>query len=168
MLLVFDHNWKKKEMTVKTVTSERLLLPFEQYKVIAGTSGAWLQGKVGLVWESLRGAHGRVSGPISCDSWTAEHSRAEATLMAYMSPVTSALPVSFQELEDSKWEALTAGLGGGRKGKTFFTRLSVSSRRHLTSCVHLWPCSGMHLRSEDPLWQNSSLLFWKGDGLIHF
>lgn len=72
------------------------------------------------------------------------------------------LPVSFQELEDSKWEALTAGLGGGRKGKTFFTRLSVSSRRHLTSRMHLWPCSGMHLRSEDLLWQNSSLLFWKG------
>lgn len=83
--------------------------------------------------------------------------------MAYMSPVTSAPPVSFQELEDSKWEALTAGLGGGgRKGKTFFTWLSISSRWHLTSCVHLCPCSGMHLRSEDPLWQNSSLLFWKG------
>ena len=37
--------------------------------------------------------------------------------MAYMSPVTSAPPVSFQELEDSKWEALTAGLGGWPEGE---------------------------------------------------
>ena len=122
MLLVFDHNWKKelnkkKEMTVKAVTSERLLLPVQQYKAIAGTSGAWLWGKVGLVWEALQRSPWTVSGPISCDSWTGQRSRAEATLMAYMSPVTSALPVSFQELEDCKWEALTAGLGGWPEGE---------------------------------------------------
>lgn len=59
---LFDHNWKKelkkkkkeREMTVKAVTSERLLLPVWQYKAIAGTSGAWLWGKVGLVWEALQ------------------------------------------------------------------------------------------------------------------
>ena len=33
--------------------------------------------------------------------------------MPYVSPVTSALPISFQELEDSEWGALTAGVGGG-------------------------------------------------------
>lgn len=37
--------------------------------------------------------------------------------MAYMSPVTSALPISFQELEDSEWEALTAGLEGWPEGE---------------------------------------------------
>lgn len=60
------------------------------------------------------------------------------------------------------------GRGWGRKEKTFFRWPSISSRRHLAWCMHLWHCFGMHLRGEDPLWQNSSLLFWKGDSLICF
>lgn len=72
-----------------------------------------------------------------------EPSRAEAAFMPYVSPVASALPVSFQELEDSKWGALTAGLGDGWMGMRW---LSISSRWHLAGYMHLWHCIGMRFR----------------------
>ena len=153
-------------MTVKAVTSERLLLAVQRATSLVHQE-LDCRRKWVLSCKLSEGALGWVSGPIRCDSWAGERSRAKATLMPSMSPVTSALPVSFQELEDSKWGALTAGLGGGRKGKTFFTWPSISSRWHLAWCMHLWHCSGMPLRGKDPLWQNSSLLFWKG-GMVWF
>lgn len=66
--------------------------------------------------------------------------------------VTSAVPISFQELEDSEWRPLTAGAGDGWGGHV----LQMALRQQLMPfglllAFALWPCFGMHLKGEDPL-----------------
>ena len=166
MLLVFDHNWKKELKKKKNgkgcdfrevITASPGIQGYCWYirSLTAGESGSCLgsspkEPMVGSVAQSaVTAEQGSAQGlrPCSWLTWALWHLHC---------------PYHFRNLRTPSGKPWQLGWRGGRKGKASFTWLSISSRWHLTSCVHLWPCSGMHLRSEDPMWQNSSLLFWKG------
>lgn len=167
---LFDHNWKKELKKKKRERNDGKGCDFRE--VI--TASLAIQGYCWYIRSLTVGESGSclgsspkgpMVGSVAQSAVTAEQGSAQG--LRPCSWLTWALwhlhrPYHFRNLRTPSGKPWQLGWGGGRKGKTFFTWLSISSRWHLTSCVHLWPCSGMHLRSEDPLWQNSSLLFWKG------